>query len=107
MTSRIQPIEAIQEVASSVIVDGATSVDKDRAFPQESLQALTRAGGLGLLVSTESGGAGGGLLDLAQACEAIGAQPVLPVEWCSLCTQSLQRLFQGVVVIEPRRYSGK
>ena len=66
-------LSAIDEVASGAIADGAVAVDRDRVFPRASCEALASAGAFGLLVPTERGGAGGGLADLAAACESVGA----------------------------------
>jgi isovaleryl-CoA dehydrogenase len=60
-------------VAGEEIALQATQVDRDRKFPASGLKALASVGGLGIVVPEEQGGAGGGLLALAQACEAIGA----------------------------------
>ncbi|MDQ6774985.1 MAG: acyl-CoA/acyl-ACP dehydrogenase [Actinomycetota bacterium] len=51
----------------------AAAVDRDRAFPESSLRELADQGALGLLVPESFGGASGGLAELVQACEAVGA----------------------------------
>lgn len=65
-------VAAIEEVSTDTIAPAATGVDRLRAFPSEALAALAERGALGLLAPVEHGGAGGGLLELASACEAIG-----------------------------------
>lgn len=50
----------------------AAAVDRERAFPRASLEALGEAGLLGLSAPSVFGGAGAGLSALAEAGEAIG-----------------------------------
>ena len=63
----------VRAVAARPARAQAASVDKDRAFPRETLNALAQAGALGLLVPADAGGSGGALSDLAEACEELGA----------------------------------
>jgi isovaleryl-CoA dehydrogenase len=65
-------LAAVHEVARERIAPAAAEVDRESRFPQENLRALSEAGALGLLISPEQGGAGGGLTALAEACETIG-----------------------------------
>jgi alkylation response protein AidB-like acyl-CoA dehydrogenase len=65
-------LEAVRSVASEQIAPQAAQVDRDRKFPTAGLEALAAAGGMGVVVPKEHGGAGGGLLALAEACEAVG-----------------------------------
>jgi alkylation response protein AidB-like acyl-CoA dehydrogenase len=58
--------------AVETIAAEAPEVDAERRFPSAGLRALADAGALGLVVSPEHGGAGGGLAALAGACEAVG-----------------------------------
>ncbi len=62
----------VRELAQSLIAPGAAGIDRESRFPDEQLSALAQVGGLGLLVPREQGGAGGGLVALAGACEAVG-----------------------------------
>ena len=66
-------LDAAREVAASEIAPGAGRVDRERVFPADGLKALGEAGVLGVVVPVEYGGAGGALVALAEACEAIGA----------------------------------
>src|SRR4029077_13577694 len=50
----------------------AASLDANRAYPDEHLDALAGAGLAGLLISPEHGGRGGDLTSLALTCEAVG-----------------------------------
>lgn len=66
-------LSATREAATGAVATDAPRVDRERAFPAESIRALADAGALGLVVSEEHGGVGGGLGSLAEACEAVGA----------------------------------
>jgi isovaleryl-CoA dehydrogenase len=66
-------VAAVGEVARTRVAADAARVDRDRVFPRAGLDALASVGGLGLCVPGEHGGAGGGLSDLAGACEAVGS----------------------------------
>ena len=50
----------------------AASLDANRAYPDDHLDALAGAGLAGLLIPPEHGGRGGDLTSLALACEAVG-----------------------------------
>lgn len=54
------------------ITEAARETDRQRSFPSASVALLAGTGALGLLTPQEHGGSGGGLHDLAQACEQIG-----------------------------------
>ena len=74
MSSATVPlVESVREVAREQVAPAAAGVDRDRRFPEESIRALAERGALGLLVPESSGGAGGGLAVLVEACEAVGA----------------------------------
>ncbi len=66
-------LSATREAATGAVATDAPRVDRERAFPAESIRALADAGALGLVVPEEHGGVGGGLGSLAEACEAVGA----------------------------------
>lgn len=65
-------LAAVREVAEERVAPAAAKVDHTRSFPQQSIDALAETGALGLLVPAEHGGAGGGLVALAEACEVVG-----------------------------------
>jgi alkylation response protein AidB-like acyl-CoA dehydrogenase len=74
MSSATVPlVESVREVAREQVAPAAAGVDRDRLFPESSMRALAQRGALGLLVPETSGGAGGGLAALVEACEAVGA----------------------------------
>ncbi|HEY1520834.1 MAG TPA: acyl-CoA dehydrogenase family protein [Solirubrobacteraceae bacterium] len=62
----------VRELAQALIAPGAAGIDRESRFPDEQLNALAQVGALGLLVSCDHGGAGAGLVALADACEAVG-----------------------------------
>jgi isovaleryl-CoA dehydrogenase len=66
-------LEDAREVARDRIAADAARIDGDRSFPEPAIRALGERGALGLLVPETSGGAGGGLAALVEACEAVGA----------------------------------
>ncbi len=72
-SSTLDVAEAIRQLATERVAPSAVAVDRNRAFPQESLDALADGGWFGLLVPEEFGGHGGGLVALAQACEELGS----------------------------------
>jgi isovaleryl-CoA dehydrogenase len=65
--------ESVREVAREQIAPLASAVDRDRSFPESSIRALAECGAFGLLVPEASGGRGGGLATLVEACEAVGS----------------------------------
>lgn len=66
-------LDAVRSVAAGPIAAQAAQVDRERRFPTDGIAALAAVGGLGIVVPKEQGGAGGGLLALAEACEAVGS----------------------------------
>ncbi len=66
-------VERVREVARDQVAPLAAAVDRDRSFPDASMRALGECGALGLLVPEAFGGAGGGIAELAAACEALGS----------------------------------
>src|SRR3954447_3525131 len=71
-SATIPLVESVREVAREQVAPAAARVDRDRLFPEESIRALAARGALGLLVPEASGGAGGGLTELVEACEVVG-----------------------------------
>jgi alkylation response protein AidB-like acyl-CoA dehydrogenase len=66
-------VDGVRRVAGGVARDDAARVDRERAFPRATIDALGAEGALGLLIPAEAGGAGGSLTALAESCEALGA----------------------------------
>jgi alkylation response protein AidB-like acyl-CoA dehydrogenase len=66
-------VDLVRDIARERIAPGAAAVDAERAFPRAAIDALAESGVLGLMVPEAAGGAGGGLTQLAEACEAVGS----------------------------------
>jgi len=71
-SATVSLVESVREVARERIAPLAAAVDRDRSFPESSIRVLAERGALGLLVSEEFGGAGAGIAELVEACEAVG-----------------------------------
>ncbi|MEA2150053.1 MAG: hypothetical protein QOD69_1883 [Solirubrobacteraceae bacterium] len=65
-------VDLVRDIARERIAPGAAAVDAERAFPRAAIDALAERGALGLMVPEAAGGAGGGLTQLVEACEAVG-----------------------------------
>lgn len=63
----------LAELVSEVIEPAALSVDAEGRFPRESVDALGKAGFLGLLSAPEVGGAGGSLADAAEVVRTVAS----------------------------------
>ncbi|WP_234791994.1 acyl-CoA dehydrogenase family protein [Mycolicibacterium brisbanense] len=64
---------ALDEVVGNVIGPAAAAVDTGGDFPRESVDALAKAGFLGLLSAPEFGGSGGSLGDAAEVVRTIAS----------------------------------
>jgi alkylation response protein AidB-like acyl-CoA dehydrogenase len=68
--SDIQVILAENEkLSQEMFRASADSIDQSRRFPRENLQALGKAGVLGLMIPARYGGAGAGLAEMSQVLE--------------------------------------
>ena len=65
------PLDALGRVIDDVVAPGALAVDRNGAFPKKSIDALARAGVLGLASATDVGGAGLGLAEAADVTERL------------------------------------
>jgi len=65
-------VDLVRDIARERIAPGAAAVDAERAFPRAAIDALAEQGALGLMVPEAAAGAGGGLCELVEACEAVG-----------------------------------
>lgn len=65
--------ERVRAVARDVAGPAAEGVDREGRWPRETIDALARAGLLGLIVPREHGGLGEGASALALACEELGS----------------------------------
>jgi isovaleryl-CoA dehydrogenase len=66
------PAATAREIAESVLAPQAATIDRERRFPAENLDALAKAGLMGLLAPAAYGGQGAGLTQLAQVCMELG-----------------------------------
>ncbi len=64
-------LETVRAIASQVAGPAADSVDREGRFPQEAVAALKKAHMLSVFVPKSLGGAGCGMLELANMCEAL------------------------------------
>jgi alkylation response protein AidB-like acyl-CoA dehydrogenase len=69
-----EAIEAAKGIAETTVRRNAVRVDADGEWPEENIRALQAAGLGGLVLPTEVGGRGGGLLSVAVICEALGKE---------------------------------
>ncbi len=65
-------LKSIKAVSEGVIFEDAARVDRTRSFPKSGLTALAEVGALQLAAPISAGGAGGGLVAVADACETLG-----------------------------------
>lgn len=87
MTDRASPLAAVPSIVAEVTAPNALTVDRDGVFPRATLDALGKAGLLGLLNAKEVGGLGEGLRaacsvieQIATACASSGM--VLCMHYC-------------------------
>lgn len=84
--------EALAGVVADVIEPAARRVDKEGAFPRDAMEALGKAGTLGLTGSPDLGGGGQGLRQAADAVEAVASA-------CGSTAMVLQMHFASAAVI--------
>ena len=70
-TAVTPPLPEVGPVVDQTIAPSAAEVDRTGAFPRADIDALARAGALGLLSSAEVGGAGGSLADVVATVEQV------------------------------------
>lgn len=100
MTTNAKTYETeLERVCTTTIAGTAAAVDRDAAFPAESIAALKSAGLLGALSSVESGGLGLGLAGAARIVRRIA-------EECGSTAMVLTMHYCGVAVIEACGPSG-
>jgi len=85
--------DIVGRVVAEVIEPNASAVDKSGRFPREGLEALGKAGILGLLSAKELGGMGGSLRDAAETIELVGRA-------CGSSGMVLCMHFCGAAIIE-------
>jgi alkylation response protein AidB-like acyl-CoA dehydrogenase len=62
-------LAANEKLSQEMLRASADQIDQSRRFPRENLQALGKAGVLGLLIPAPYGGAGAGLAEMSQVLE--------------------------------------
>lgn len=67
-------LEVLEPVASGVIASNAVEVDRTGSFPRQNMEALHKAGLLGLISATEVGGMGEGMRAATMAVERIARE---------------------------------
>ena len=72
--SQIPYLETLEEVAVDVIRPSAAEIDQSGAFPRAAVNALSKAGLLGLISATAVGGAGLGLREAVLAVERVARE---------------------------------
>ena len=83
----------LERLTTTTIAEAAASVDRDGAFPTESIEALRSAGLLGALSSAESGGLGLGLAGAARIVRRVA-------EECGSTAMVLTMHYCGAAVLE-------
>src|SRR4051812_11603133 len=84
---------ALERICSGTIAANAETVDRDSAFPSESIASLQSAGLLGALSSQESGGLGLHLNGAARVVQRVA-------EECGSTAMVLTMHYCGVAVLE-------
>jgi alkylation response protein AidB-like acyl-CoA dehydrogenase len=72
--SEIPYLETLEAIAVDVIRPAAAEIDQSGAFPRAAVNALSKAGLLGLISATEVGGSGQGLRAAALAVERVARE---------------------------------
>ena len=83
----------LDAVIAAEIVPAAAAVDRQGVFPRQAINALTKAGLLGLVSAKDVGGAGFGLFEAAQVVERLGKA-------CSSTSMVMCMHYSGTAVIE-------
>lgn len=84
--------KTVDQIASSVVQEQANKTDEGN-FPKAAIEALGKAGVLGLLSSKDVGGQGGGMRDVTMAVERIARE-------CASTAMVVTMHFSGVAVLE-------
>ena len=93
MTEQPAYLKTVASIVAEVIEPNALAVDRDGAFPRAALDALGRAGLLGLISAKEVGGRGEGLRAAALVVEQVGAA-------CASTGMVLTMHYCGAAVLE-------
>lgn len=86
-------LETLEPIASGAVADNAPSVDSDGRFPRESVDALAKAGLLGLVSAKEVGGMGLGPAAAVRVIERLAQE-------CGSTAMVTTMHYAGTVVVE-------
>lgn len=89
----MEHLDALERVIEQVIAPAAPLVDSTGGYPRAGLDALARAGILGLISSTDVGGLGLGMADAAAVIERIAAV-------CGSTAMVMMMHYSAVAIIE-------
>ncbi|MEX0719368.1 MAG: acyl-CoA dehydrogenase family protein [Balneolaceae bacterium] len=67
-------LEIVREIAMTELSPRAEEVDKSGKWPEKSIRAMQKAGLGGMVIPSEFGGGGHGLLGVAKVCEILGRE---------------------------------
>lgn len=93
MTTEKEALETVDRIAADVVAKNADEVDREAKFPQATVDALAKAGLLGLLSSTEVGGMGLGMRAAALVVERLARE-------CASSAMVVCMHYCGAAVIE-------
>jgi len=92
-TATTSYMDTLEKVAVDVIRPAAVEIDKSGAFPRAAMDALSKAGFLGLISAKEVGGLGGGLRDASMVIKRVARE-------CGSTAMVLAMHYNGTAVIE-------
>ncbi len=93
MTTEKEALETLDRIAGEVVARHADEVDRQAKFPQATVDALAKAGLLGLLSATEVGGPGLGMRAAAMVVERLARE-------CASSAMVVCMHYCGTAVIE-------
>lgn len=86
-------MDALEKVAVDVIRPAAVEIDKNGAFPRAAMDALSKAGLLGLVSAREVGGLGGGMREASMVIKRVAQE-------CASTAMVLAMHYNATAVIE-------
>ena len=92
-TQTVSYLDNLEKIAVEVIRPAAVEIDQNGAFPRAAMDALSKAGLLGLVSAKDVGGMGGGLRAAAMVIERVAQE-------CASTAMVLCMHYAGAAVIE-------
>ena len=86
-------MSTLEKIAVDVIRPAAVEIDKSGAFPRAAMDALSKAGLLGLVSAKEVGGLGGGMRDASMVIKRVAQE-------CASTAMVLAMHYNATAVIE-------